>query len=145
MIYTDKTIKAMKIACRVHEGQTDRGGMPYIYHPIHLAERMYDEASACVALLHDVVEDSDITIEDLRREGFSEEILDALTLLTRNQSMPYEEYIAAIGDNQIAARVKLADLCHNSDLSRLKKVTQKDRDRVAKYNAAMDYLLGCLK
>lgn len=142
MIYTTQTTKAMKIACKAHEGQVDRGGMPYIYHPIHLAELMYDEDSACVALLHDVVEDSGITFEDLEKEGFDKAIIDALKLLTHNKSVPYEEYISNIGDNEIATRVKLADLCHNSNLSRLKKVTPKDRDRVGKYNIAIEYLIG---
>lgn len=144
MIYTSKTIKAMKIACKAHEGQVDRGGMPYIYHPIHLAELMYDEASACVALLHDVVEDSDITFEGLKKEGFDRKIIDALKLLTHDKAMPYEEYISNIGENELATRVKLTDLSHNSDLSRLTKVSPKDRNRMIKYNIAMDYLLGRL-
>ena len=94
MIYTKLTKKAMKIAFEAHKNQTDKNGMPYIYHPIHLAEQMSDEATVCVALLHDVVEDTDTTFEDLEKEGFTPEIISALKLMThglceQNKNKPH--------------------------------------------------------
>ena len=117
MIYTLLTNKAMKIAYEAHFGQYDYNGIPYIFHPIHLAEQMDDEYSCCVALLHDTVEDTDITIEDLCKE-FPVEVTDAIRLLTHDESMDYFDYVRAIKENPIAKKVKLADLAHNSDQTR---------------------------
>ena len=117
MIYTELTNKAMRIAYDAHLGQTDNCGIPYIFHPIHLAEQMDDEYSCCVALLHDTVEDTDITIEDLCKE-FPCEVTDAIKLMTHSDGTDYFEYVRAIKDNPIAKKVKLADLAHNSDQSR---------------------------
>lgn len=117
MIYTELTNKAMKIAYQAHLGQVDKSGIPYIFHPIHLAEQMDDEYSCCVALLHDTVEDTDVTIEDLCKE-FPCEITDAIKLMTHSDGTDYFEYVKAIKDNPIAKKVKLADLAHNSDQSR---------------------------
>ena len=89
MIYTSMTIKAMKLAYKAHEGQVDRSGVPYIFHPIHLAEQMETEDEICTALLHDVAEDSDCTIEDLKKEGFSADTIEALRLLTHEKSVTY--------------------------------------------------------
>lgn len=140
MLYTDLTKKAMKIAFDAHKDQKDKSGIPYIYHPIHLAEQMEDEETTCVALLHDVVEDTNISFEDLRREGFPDSVLDALKLLTHDKSVPYMEYIENIMDNPIAVRVKLADLRHNSDLTRLDVVDEKARERVEKYKMPIELL-----
>lgn len=118
MIYTPLTNKAMRIAYAAHHGQTDQSGQPYIFHPFHLAEQMTDEITACAALLHDVVEDTDVTIEELERE-FPAEVTDALRLLTHEKGTDYFEYVRAIADNPVAKAVKLADLAHNSDESRL--------------------------
>ena len=109
MIYTALTKKAMKVAYEAHHGQTDRSGTPYIFHPFHVAEQMDDELSVCTALLHDVVEDTEITFEDLTGE-FPEEVVEALRYLTRDKS---------IRKNPIAKKVKQADLLHNSDVTRL--------------------------
>ena len=117
MIYTPLTIKAMRIAYDAHHGQVDKCGTPYIFHPVHLAEQMDDEISCCCALLHDVVEDTTITMEDLRRD-FPEEILQVLTLLTHEDSVPYYDYVRAIKTNPIAKKIKLADIAHNSDQTR---------------------------
>ena len=133
MIYTQLTKKAMKIAYEAHKDQVDKSGMPYIYHPVHLAEQMGEEETVCVALLHDVVEDTDITLEDLRSEGFGKEIIDALCLMTHDDNVPYMEYVSKIRDNPIAKAVKLADLAHNSDLSRLDAVGEKEIKRNEKY------------
>lgn len=118
MLYTDLTKKAIKISYDAHHGQSDKGGMPYVFHPYHLAEQMNDELSVCVALLHDVVEDTDITIEQLEKD-FPKEVIDAVRLLTREPSMDYFEYIKAIKYNDIAKKVKLADIEHNSDETRV--------------------------
>ena len=96
MIYTELTKKAMKIAFQAHKEQVDKAGVPYIYHPIHLAEQMEDETTICVALLHDVIEDGDITAADLEKEGFREEMIEALKLLTHDEAVPYMEYIKEI-------------------------------------------------
>ena len=140
MIYTSLTKKAMKIAYNAHHGQGDWVGIPYIYHPIHLAEQMDDEVSTCVALLHDVVEDTDITFEDLMREGFGKEVIDALTLLTHEPGVDYMEYVGKIKSNPIATKVKLADLRHNSDLTRLDEINEKAIIYNQKYKNAIKFL-----
>lgn len=140
MIYTELTKKAMKIAFTAHKEQVDKSGLPYIYHPIHLAEQMQTEATVCVALLHDVAEDTDLTLEDLAQEGFPKEILDALRLMTHEKEVPYMDYVAAIEKNPIASAVKLADLRHNSDLTRLDTVDEKAKERVEKYKKAIELL-----
>ena len=114
--------------------------MPYVYHPFHVAEQMDDEYSTCVALLHDVAEDSDMTLSDLRAEGFPDEVIDALALLTHDKNVPYMDYVKKIRTNPIATKVKLADLEHNSDLSRLDEVDQKALERVKKYQLAASLL-----
>lgn len=141
MIYTNLTKKAMKIAFEAHKNQVDKNGLPYIYHPIHLAEQMQDENTTCVALLHDVVEDTNMTFEDLEREGFSKEIIDALKLLTHDEAVPYFEYVKKVKENPIAAKVKLADLNHNSDLTRLDVIDDKAKERAEKYKKSIEILL----
>ncbi len=118
MIYTSLTNKAMKTAYDAHHGQLDCNGVPYIFHPYHLAEQMSDEIMVCVALLHDVAEDTDITIEQLEKD-FPKEVTEALKLLTHNVGTDYFEYIRLIKNNPVAKAVKIADLMHNSDQSRI--------------------------
>ena len=139
MVYTGQTEKAMKIAYEAHQGQVDKSGIPYIFHPIHLAEQMETEEECIVALLHDVVEDTDITFEQLEKE-FSDTVIEALKLLTHDDSVPYMEYVRKIKANPIARTVKLADVWHNYDITRLHKITQKDKKRRAKYEDAIHYL-----
>ena len=117
MIYTPLTMKAMKLAYQAHHGQLDYNGMPYVFHPYHLAEQMTDEFTACAALLHDVVEDTDWTIEQLEAE-FPPEVTRAVALLTHAEDTDYFDYVRAIRENPIAKAVKLADLAHNSDQTR---------------------------
>ncbi len=112
------TIKALKIAYDAHLDQMSHDGIPYIFHPYHLAEQMDDEVSCTVALLHDVIEDTDITLDDLKKE-FPLEVTDALALLTHTDGTDYFDYVRAIKSNPIAVKVKLADLAHNSDETRL--------------------------
>ena len=118
MVYTDLTLKAMKIAYDAHHGQLDKGGSPYIFHPIHLAEQMEDEVSCCAALLHDVVEDTSVTMEELEMQ-FPQDIITVLRLLTHEEGVPYEDYVRQIRGNPVAMKIKLADIAHNSDQSRL--------------------------
>ena len=118
MIYTSLTCEAMKIAYRAHHGQTDKAGLPYVFHPFHLAEQMEDEYSVCVALLHDVVEDTDVTLEELRKI-FPAEITDAIALQTHPKDVPYLDYMEKIKDNPLAKTVKIADIHHNSDSTRM--------------------------
>ena len=117
MIYTPLTIRAMQIAYDAHHGQADKAGVPYIFHPLHLAEQMEDEISCCVALLHDTVEDTDVTLEALAAE-FPSEVVEAVRLLTHAPGTTYFDYVRAIRTNPIAVKVKLADLNHNSDTTR---------------------------
>ena len=140
MLYTTLTKKAMMIAFNAHKEQSDKTGLPYIFHLFHLAEQMSDENSICVALLHDVVEDTDITFEDLQKEGFTEEIMDSLKLLTHNLDVPYMEYVKLIKTNPTARLVKLVDLKHNSDLTRLNKISEEDIKRYNKYQEAIKLL-----
>ncbi len=140
MIYTDLTKKAMQLCFAAHKDQVDKSGMPYVFHPFHLAEQMADELTTVAALLHDVVEDSQYTFEDLRQMGFPEEVLDALALLTHDDGTPYLDYVARLKHNPIARAVKLADLRHNSDLTRLDHVDVRAWQRVEKYRKAMELL-----
>ncbi|NGM17774.1 HD domain-containing protein [Eggerthellaceae bacterium zg-893] len=142
MIYTEATKKAMRIAFEAHRGQLDRAGIDYVNHPLHLAEQMETEDETCAALLHDVVEDSDWTLEQLREEGIPEEAVEAVALLTHDERVPYLDYVAATRENPIAVKVKLADLAHNSDLGRLTDVTEADRERLQRYEAARNLLLA---
>ena len=138
MIYTELTMKAMVLAYNAHHGQFDKGGMPYIFHPIHLAESMDDECSTCVALLHDTVEDTDVTIEQLQQE-FPPAVVDAIRLLTHEEGVEYFDYVRAIKKNPIAVKVKLADLAHNSDPTRVSNQGNAEKRR-AKYAAARKIL-----
>ena len=142
MIYTDKTKKAMKLCYEAHKDQVDKSGLPYVFHPAHVAEQMTDEATTIVALLHDVVEDTDYTLEDLAAEGFEKEILEAVALMTHEDDVPYLDYVAKLKDNPIARAVKLADLAHNSDLSRIGEVDEETRERLEKYQKAIALLKG---
>ena len=114
--------------------------MPYVYHPFHVAEQMESEEETIVALLHDVVEDSQFTLKDIENMGFSKEVTDALRLLTHEEGVPYMDYVKRLKSNPIATSVKLADLKHNSDLSRVDSVELKDIERVQKYAEAIKLL-----
>ena len=127
--------RAIEIAAATHAGQTDKGGAPYILHPLRVMLRVAPGAQQIVAVLHDVVEDSDgkIPFDDLAREGFSQEVIDGES---------YEAFIARAALDPVGKAVKLADLAENSDLSRIDRPTQKDLERVEKYRRAMEYLRG---
>ena len=140
MIYTPITKKAMKLCFQAHKDQTDKSGTPYVFHPIHLAEQMVDEDTTVVALLHDVVEDTAYTIEDLAAMGFNGRVLAAIQLMTHADGVPYMDYVAKIKENPIAKAVKLADLSHNSDITRMDIVDEKVKARVEKYAQAIRLL-----
>ena len=140
MIYTPQTKRALKLCFEAHRNQEDKSGMPYVFHPFHLAEQMTDEATTITALLHDVVEDTDYTLEDLRAMGFPPEALDAIELMTHDPAVPYLDYVAKIKTNPIARTVKLADLRHNSDLTRLDAVDDQALARAEKYRRAIQLL-----
>ena len=140
MVYSELTNKAMKIAYAAHQGQTDYNGIPYIFHPIHLAEQMDDEISTCVALLHDTVEDTSVTLEQLAAE-FPKEVVDAVALLTHADGVEYFDYVRTIKANPIAVQVKLADLSHNGDPKRICNQGNQERRRI-KYAAARAILEG---
>ena len=142
MIYTSETKKALRLCFEAHKEQVDKSGMPYVFHPFHLAEQMQDEVTTVVALLHDVVEDTDYTIADLTDMGFSREVTDALSLLTHDDEVPYMDYVALIKNNPVAKAVKIADLKHNSDTTRLDVVDEKVLQRVEKYKKALALLEG---
>ena len=135
-----KEKKALKLCFEAHRDQVDKTGLPYVFHPFHLAEGMADEISCVCALLHDVVEDTGYTLDDLREMGFPEEVLDVLALLTHDEAIPYMDYVRAIAANPIARQVKLADLRHNSDLSRLDAIDERDVARAEKYKRAIALL-----
>ncbi len=140
MLYTPATKKALALCFQAHKDQLDKGGMPYVFHPFHLAEQMTDEDTTVLALLHDVVEDTPYTLDDLARMGFSPRVLEALALMTHNPAIPYMDYVAKIKANPLARAVKLADLRHNSDLSRLDSPNPRVLMRAEKYRQAIALL-----
>ena len=140
MIYTDMTKQAINLMYEKHKNQFDKAGMPYVLHPLHVAESMQDENRATVALLHDIIEDTDVTFEQLVQMGFPQEVIDALKCLTHHEAVDYFDYVKNIGTNPIATDVKLADLEHNSDLTRLNSITEWDLLRIEKYKKSIEYL-----
>jgi len=137
---------AISIAAEEFRDFTDRGGQPYILHCLHVMNKMdKDDHELCaIAVLHDVVEDTDYSLNDLRLYGFSKRVVDGVDLLTHDDSVPYQEYIANIAENNIdAIHVKLADLKHNMDITRVKTISDKDMVRLVKYHIAYQTLKGC--
>ena len=140
MIYTPLTKKAMKLLYEKQGAQRDKSGLPYVFHPFHVAEQMTDEYTTAAALLHDLVEDTDTTFEELADCGFPEEVIDSLRLLTHPEGVDYFDYVRRLSGNAVARRVKIADLKHNMDLTRLDVITEKDLKRRAKYEKALELL-----
>ena len=137
MLYSQNIKKAVNIAFKAHEGQYDKGGYPYIMHPLHLAEEMTTEDEVITALLHDVLEDSEISLDFIKEQGFSEDVTNALVSLTRRKDEEYSEYIKRIKNTGgIALSVKKADLRHNMALERLENLTEKDKERLIKYKVS---------
>jgi len=128
--------KAIRIAAQAHQGQTDKAGAPYILHLLRVMLRMSSETEMMAAVLHDVVEDTNWTLDDLRKEGFPEEVLQTVHCLTRKDRESYEEFIERVKGNPIARRVKRADLEDNMDIRRNSNVTEEDIVRLKKYHRA---------
>ena len=140
---THPTIEdAVALAALAHRGQTDKAGKPYILHPLRVMLSLPDETARIVAMLHDVLEDTAVTVADLREAGYSDEILNALDALTRKSSESYEEFIDRAGAIPLARRVKLADIADNLDESRLEQIREADLKRFARYKAARQKLLS---
>ena len=136
MIYTEQTKKALKLCFEAHKEQLDKSGMPYVFHPFHVAEEMDDEETTVVALLHDVIEDTDYTLDDLRNMGFNSKAIEAIEVMTHLPEVSYEDYLRNIKRNPIAKKVKLADIRHNSDLTRLDVMDEKAEYWKKKYTFA---------
>lgn len=134
--------KALKIAHRAHLGQVDKGGVPYILHPIRVALHCETDAEKVVALLHDVVEDTSFTLEDLKAEGISRNLLDAIDSLTNREGESYDEFICRVSQNELAVRVKIQDLKDNMDLSRMGGKKHRKYDL---YCEALSYLKSLLQ
>jgi (p)ppGpp synthase/HD superfamily hydrolase len=134
--------EAIAIALQAHKGAFDKSGQPYILHPLHIMMQMETEEARITAMLHDVIEDSNITMADLASSGFSTSVLEALELLTHNkESVAYSDYIFNIKENALARNIKLADLKHNMDIQRLQTpLTEEDLERLNKYRQAWDIL-----
>ena len=133
--------RAIAIAATAHAGQVDKGGAPYILHPLKVMLRMNTLEQRIVAVLHDVVEDCGVSLDDLRKEGFSEEVLSAIESVTKVPGESYEDFVDRAAQNPIGRVVKLADLEENSDLSRIDSPSWEDLERVEKYRRAIARLL----
>ena len=136
--------KAILIATKAHQGQIDKAGNPYILHPLRAMLSRQDDTERICAVLHDVIEDTEVTFEDLRNEGFSEEVLSALDCVTKRDKESYDEFIDRIIKNKTACYVKLADLRDNMDLSRIKTPTERDYKRIEKYKKAEERIIDAL-
>lgn len=134
--------KALRIAVEAHAGQVDKSGKPYIFHPLRVCCRCFTDEEKMVALLHDTIEDTEITAEDLLSEGFPPYIVEAILSISRNEDETYEEFVKRTGLNPLGRAVKLHDLEDNMDISRLEQVTEKVLDRLNKYIKAYRYLKG---
>ncbi len=134
--------RAIAIAAEAHTGQVDKAGAPYIFHVLRvmLAVETLDERIA--AVLHDVVEDTSWTLDQLSGEGFSDEVVQAIDSVTRRTGETYEEFVARAGKNPLGRRVKIADLADNSDLRRIAAPTAEDYARIERYRLAMEQLAG---
>lgn len=132
--------KAYKIAKKAHLGQVDKAGEDYIKHPEKVASFVKTDEEKAVAYLHDVIEDTELTLEDLYEYDFSKEVIEAVDIITKKRGEDYQSYLNSVKNNKLARAVKLADLRHNSDLTRLTKVTEKDIKRKEKYQKAIDFL-----
>jgi (p)ppGpp synthase/HD superfamily hydrolase len=132
--------KAIEIALRAHAGQKGKDGSPYILHPLRVMTRVGTDEERIAAVLHDVVEDSDVTLDDLRQAGFSEKVLTTVKLLTHEEGVSYEDYVNRLKSDPMARRIKLADLEDNSDIRRLSGIEEKDLERLRKYHRAWQIL-----
>ena len=140
--YNEQFQIALELAVEKHKNQTDKAGNPYILHPLHVMENVNSKEGNIVAILHDIIEDTDVTEDYLLKIGLSKRIVDAVVALTRSKDMDYQEYIKNLSSNPLAKEVKLADLEHNMDLKRLPTLEEKDLERNRKYQIAYHYLIN---
>lgn len=129
--------RAIAIAAKAHEGQVDKAGAPYVLHPLRLMLRLANTDERITAVLHDVVEDCGVSLEALRMEGFSEQVIEAIDSVTKRPGESYDTFVLRAASNPIGRRVKLVDLEDNSDLSRIANPTTRDYERVEKYRRAI--------
>jgi (p)ppGpp synthase/HD superfamily hydrolase len=132
--------RAVEIAAKAHAGQIDKAGAPYILHPLRVMLRMRTTEERIVAVLHDVVEDTEWTLDGLRGEGFSDEVIDAVASVTKGDGETYEEFIERAAQNAIGRRVKRAGLIENSDMSRIRNLKKGDGERLKKYERGLQFL-----
>lgn len=130
--------KAIEIAAKAHDGQVDKGGNPYILHPLRVMMNCQSESAKICAVLHDVIEDTNTTLDDLKKQGFSDEIITVLDCLTKREGELYNDFISRVLQNEIACQVKLADLIDNIDLTRIQNPSKEDEARIQKYKLAID-------
>ena len=136
-VMNSKLDSAIVLASQTHMGQKDKGGSVYILHPLRVMMQMENEDEKIVAVLHDVVEDSSLTFDDLKNQGFSNDIIDALKCLTKEKGEAYEDFIERVSQNRLATKVKIADIKDNIDVTRLKTINEKDLERIQKYHNAL--------
>lgn len=137
----DKLLElAIEVATQAHKGQLDKGGNPYILHPQAVAAALDSTENKIVAYLHDVVEDTEITLEDLKEMGFTYRIVNSIRILTKSKDISYEDYLKSVKKDSNAWRVKMADIKHNMDISRIPEPTAKDFARIEKYKKALAFL-----
>jgi len=137
----DDLDKAIKLACEAHAGQVDKAGKPYILHPLRLMLKFQNKQEQVVAVLHDTIEDSEMTLEGLANFGFSELILNALDCLSKRKGEEYEGFIKRIFPNELARKIKIEDIKDNLDLTRLESINNEDLKRVLKYHNSLRVLL----
>lgn len=140
--YNEQLQFALELAIEKHKNQKDKSGKPYILHPLHVMETVKSDDAKIVAVLHDIIEDTDVTEEDLLNAGLSKHIVDAIVILTRSRDEDYMDYVKNLSSNPLAKEVKLADLQHNMDLRRLSTLKERDLDRNRKYQIAYHYLIN---
>jgi (p)ppGpp synthase/HD superfamily hydrolase len=132
--------KSLAIALRAHTGVTDKAGRAYILHPLRIMAKMTTDNEMSAALLHDVIEDSDITAADLLSEGIPSEVVDAVLCLSKREAESYQDFVVRAKQNPIARKVKIADIEDNINVLRITNLTEKDLARIAKYHAAWQFL-----
>lgn len=140
--YNEQIILALKLALKKHEHQTDKSNRPYILHPLHIMETVDSDDAKIVAILHDIIEDTDVTEKMLLDLGFEAHIVEAISTLTKSHDEDYFEYVKRVAKNPLAKEVKLADLRHNMDITRLKTLKERDLERNRKYQIAYHYLIN---
>ncbi|MGM9532713.1 HD domain-containing protein [Intestinibacter sp.] len=140
--YNEQLQFALELAIEKHKNQKDKSGKPYILHPLHVMETVKSDDAKIVAILHDIIEDTDVTEEDLLNAGLSKHIVDAVVMLTKPDDIDYMDYVKKLSSNPLAKEVKLADLQNNMDLRRLSTLTERDLDRNRKYQIAYHYLIN---